>query len=107
MALCKKNPTIIPEDFKFREDFGIGTKSAEVGYLHFLLSADPEMRVNAKNIDVNYFSHDTQEKVAFFQKKYVNRIWMGANADKLGFVGEKTRNMLNAILEGGLPSPKA
>ncbi len=105
MALCKT--IIIPDNFKFKEDFGIGTKSAEVGYLHFLLSADPEMRVNAKNIDINYFSHDTQKKVEIFQERYVKRIWIGANDDQDGFVGEKTRNMLNAILEGGLPSPKS
>ncbi len=107
MALCQKNPTTIPEGFRFKEDLGVGKKGIEVRCLHFLLSADPEMRlVNTNNAD--YFGLDTREKVKVFQTKYVDRIWMFAaseNKDPLGFVGESTREVLNAILEGGIPNP--
>ncbi len=95
----------IPDEFLFERDLKEGDENIDVEYLQMVLNADPETMVadegpGSPGEEGRFFSTNTRNAVASFQRKYSDNILRPAGLIiSTGVVCENTRDMLNAILE--------
>ncbi|MBI2594860.1 MAG: hypothetical protein HYW38_01200, partial [Candidatus Colwellbacteria bacterium] len=94
-----------PPGFRFEQDLRRGDKSDDVKYLQILLNSDPDTRLadsgpGSPGKETVNFGDRTESAVIRFQEKYADEILKPIGYRKgTGFLGPRTREVLNRILE--------
>ena len=97
----------------FLRNLSLGNTGEDVRQLQIFLNVDPDTRVALTGLgspgnETTYFGTLTKNAVAAFQEKYKTEILFPLNLSKgTGYLGESTRNKLNALfiaVSAALPS---
>ncbi|MEA3453065.1 MAG: hypothetical protein U9Q96_01880 [Patescibacteria group bacterium] len=97
--------TDIPSDFSFNRNLEFGISGIDVKYLQMVLNSDPDTKlidsgIGSSGQETSLFGSLTQSAVIKFQEKYSSEILIPWNLSVgNGFVGKKTREKLNFVLE--------
>ena len=90
----------VPEGFTFNRNLAFGERSDDVKYLQVILKKEIGSPVYPEDVEATgYFGSITKEAVVSFQEKHSSDVLSPLGLTQgTGFLGQKTRSKLNALL---------